>query len=57
MADLEAKLVYLREEVDFMRTLLDDGGGDEEYYYEDKGADDEVCILDFVLCSPCVRIC
>ena len=33
LANLEAKLVYLRGEVDFLRTRLDDGF---EYYHEDE---------------------
>ena len=32
-SNLEAKLVYLRGEVDFLRTRLDDG---DEYYHQDE---------------------
>ena len=37
LADLEAKLVYLHGEVDFLRTRLD--GGDDDYYLDGEGDD------------------
>ena len=37
LAELEAKLVYLHGEVDFLRTRLD--GGDDDYYFDGEGDD------------------
>ena len=39
LADLEAKLVYLHGEVDFLRARLD--GGDDDYYLDGEVDDDD----------------